>query len=142
MTTLVDLNEAVNKVLSNRFPNRKIYAGEVTEGFQRPSFFTQIIPMGMDYENLNYKTDRLMVAITCFNEGDTELENIKMYDELIKAFGRVLRVKNRYITLLNIRSSNADGALQFSFDLNYWSQLRKEEERELMKELEMKTDKE
>lgn len=142
MTKLTDLTKAINRILKSNFPNHKIYAGEVTEGFQRPSFFTQIIPLSMEYENVNYKSNRLMVVITYFNQNDTELENLKMYDSLIEVFGRTLKVNNRYLSLRNISSSKADGSLQFSFDLDYWSRLSKEEEYELMRELEMKTDKE
>lgn len=138
MATLVDLNNAVNSVLTKNFPNHKIYAGEVTEGFQRPSFFTQIMPMRMDYETKNYKSGLLMVAITFFNASDKELENIKMHDGLLNAFGVALEVNRRHFLLENIRSTRADTALQFSFDLNYLSQLTKEEEYELMKELDMR----
>lgn len=142
MAKLSELNKAVNSVLKSGFPLYKIYAGEVTEGFQRPSFFTQVIPMAMDYETVNYKSNRLMVVITFFNESDTELENIKMFDSLVDLFGRTLNVGSRYLSLKNIRFSNADGAPQFRFDLDYWSQLEKEEKHELMKELEIKTEKE
>lgn len=142
MTELAELNKAVNTKLKNRFPNHRIYAGEVTEGFQRPSFFTQIIPLRMDYETKNYKSNRLMVSITYFNERDTEIENILMYDNLIDVFGQILQVGNRHLKLWNIRQSNTDGVLQLRFDLDYWSQLEKEEKHELMKELEIKTEKE
>lgn len=142
MAGLKELNKAVNGVLRSIYPNYKIYAGEVTEGFQRPSFFTQIIPMRMDYETQNYKSDRLVVAITYFNESDTELENIKMYDNLVHAFGRTLKVRDRHLRLLNIHPNNADGYMQFRFDLDFWSQLEKTEKYELMKELEVKIDKE
>lgn len=138
MAKLTELNKAVNGVLRSVYPDYKIYAGEVKEGFQRPSFFTQIIPMRMDYETKNYQSDRLVVAITYLNENDTELENIKMYDSLVHAFGRTLKVKNRHLTLMNIHPNNADGYMQFRFDLDFWSQLEREEKYELMKEIELK----
>lgn len=138
MASLKDLNKAVNKTLRSNFPHYKIYAGEVKEGFQRPSFFTQIIPLRTDYENMNYQSERLVVAITCFNKNDTELENIEVHDELISAFGRALKVGNRTLVLRNIRSNNADSTLQFSFDLDFLSRLTKEDKYEMMKQLELK----
>ena len=132
----------MNGVLRSIYPNYKIYAGEVTEGFQRPSFFTQIIPIRMDYETLNYQSDYLIVAITYFNESDTELENIKMYDSLVRAFGRTLKVRDRHLRLLNIHPNNADRYMQFRFELDYWSQLTRTEEHELMKDLEVKIEEE
>lgn len=142
MAGLVELNKTINTTLKNKFPNNKIYAGEVTEGFYRPSFFVQVIPLRMDYETRNYKSNRLMVSITYFNERDTELENIRMYDALTKTFGQTIQVGKRHLKLWDIRSSDADGALQFHFDLDYWSYLDREEKHELMKELEIKTEKE
>lgn len=142
MITLTDMYEAINGLLDRAFPKCRVYAGEVTEGFERPSFFTQILPLGVDYDTKNYKTDRLLVVITYFNENGTELENIEMHDGLADAFRMTLAVNRRHFLLTNTRSERADGALQFSFNLNFKSQLNHAEEYELMKELELKTDKE
>lgn len=142
MITLLDLNKTINNILKSNFPNCKIYAGEVKEGFKRPCFFTQIVPLRSEYENKNYKSDRLMVVLNYFNEDDTELENIKMYDELINIFMMTLKVQERYFLLRNIRGSTEDDVLQFRFDLDFFSELTKEEEHEVMKDLEIETNEE
>lgn len=142
MIKLLDLNKTINNILKSNFPNCKIYAGEVKEGFERPCFFTQIVPLRSEYENKNYKSDRLMVVLNYFNEDDTELENIKMYDELINIFMMTLKVKERYFLLQNIRSSIVDNVLQFRFDLDFISQVGKRKEYETMKELEIETNRE
>lgn len=139
MPTLTSLTRAVNAVLRANFPDYKIYAGEVTEGFQRPSFFTQIIPLRGGAETFNYNSNRLMVSINFFNRDDTELENILMYDELVEAFGRHLRVEGRVLLLDNVRSSSIDETLQFRFDIDFYSREKRIDEHETMTELEIIT---
>lgn len=137
---LQELAKEVNRKLTFNFPKCKLYAGEVKEGFERPSFFTQIVPLKMDYNTQHYKENRLMVVINYFNKDDTELENIKMYDDLVNAFGMTLIVNERHFLLQNIRSSTVDETLQFKFDLDFFSHLTQEETHEVMKELEMETE--
>lgn len=139
MVTLIDLNKAINHILKTNFPGHKLYAGEVTEGFERPCFFTQVVPLRSEYETKNYKSDRLMVVINYFNENDTELENIKMHDKLSNIFTMTLKVKGRCFLLQNIRSSIVDSVLQFRFDLDFLSKVGKQEEHEIMEELEIET---
>lgn len=137
MVALLEINKAINKKLKVNFKNHTLYAGEVTKGFERPSFFTQVIPLRKDYETTNYKSENLMVTITYFNKNDTELENIKMHDELMLVLGDRLNVKNRVLKLKNLRTNNTDGVLQVVFNLEFHSQLKKEETHELMMDLEI-----
>ncbi len=61
-----------------------------------------------------------MIVINYFSKNETELENLKMIDELKKAFGMTLKVGSRYLTLQNIEADTTDGVLQFKFDLNFF----------------------
>ena len=135
MITLVDIKKSINNVLKNNFPDVKIYSSDTKEGFNRPAFFTQIVPLTSDYETVNYTSNRLMVAIQYFSESGTELENLKMDEDLRKAFGMTLKVNQRSFLLQNIRSEIVDEALQFRFDLHYLAGIEKTEEHEVMKEL-------
>lgn len=138
MITLVDIKKSINQVLKINFPDIKPYAGEVKEGFIRPSFFTSIIPILFNYDTTNYSSNKLMVVINYFSENETELENLKMIDGLKKAFGMTLNVKDRYFTLRDIRTDITDGVLQFKFDLNFFDGVEiTKEEYEIMKQLNM-----
>lgn len=136
MITLVDIKKSINQVLKTNFPDIKIYSSEVTEGFKRPCFFTSIIPILFNYDTTNYSSNRLMVVINYFSENETELENLRMADALKNAHGMTLKVKDRYITLREIKTDITDGVLQFKFDLNFFDGVEiTKEEYEIMKQL-------
>lgn len=138
MIALVDIKKSINQVLKANFKDTKLYAGEVKEGFTRPSFFTSIIPISFNYDTTNFTSNKLMVVINYFSENETELENLKMIDGLKKAFGMALKVNDRYFTLRDIRTDITDGVLQFKFDLNFFDGVEiTKEEYEIMKELNM-----
>lgn len=135
MITLVDIKKSINQVLKTNFPDIKLYADEIKEGFERPSFFVQILSTTFDYDTTNYASNKLMIIVNYFSANGTQLENLKMHDAIKEAFGRSLNVNDRYLHLQNIRSDEADGALQFKFDLNYLDGIEKIDEHELMREL-------
>lgn len=137
MIALIDIKKSINQVLKANFPTIKIYSSDTKEGFIRPAFFTQAIPITSDYETVNFTSNKLMIVINYFSENGTELENIKMYDEIKKAFGMNLKVNQRSFLLKNIRSEIVDEVLQFRFDLDYFADIEKINEYELMKELSM-----
>ena len=142
MIRLVDIKKSIVDVLENNFPTLSKYAGEITEGFKRPCFFNQILPITFDYETTHFTSNKLMIVINYFSANRTDLENIKMYDDLKKVFGMTLKVKHRSFLLQDIRSDITDGVLQFKFDLNFYDDIEISEEEqnemnELMKELNM-----
>ncbi len=137
MITLVDIKKSINNVLKNNFPDVKIYSSDTKEGFNRPAFFTQIVPLTSDYETVNYTSNRLMVAIQYFSESGTELENLKMDEDLRKAFGMTLKVNQRSFLLRNIRSEIVDEVLQFRFDIDFYDGIDKTEDNEKATNLEI-----
>lgn len=137
MITLVDIKKSINQVLKTNFPDVKIYSSDTKEGFNRPAFFTQIVPLTSDYETVNYTSNRLMVAIQYFSESGTELENLKMDEDLRKAFGMTLKVNRRSFLLRNIRSEIVDEVLQFRFDIDFYDGIAKPQEHEEATNLEI-----
>lgn len=138
---LIDIKKSINQVLKDNFLSIKIYPGDTKEGFQRPAFFTQVIPAVEEYETINYASSKMMIVINYFSENGTELENIKMYDELKNAFGMTLKVNHRSLLLKNISSETVDEVLQFKFDLDYFERTRQsksEEAHDLMGDLKIK----
>lgn len=123
---LTDLKQAVNGVLQEHFPDHERYADDVQEGYKRPCFFVQIFPIAFDYETPSYASGRLMLVVNYFSADGTQLENLKMYDALREAFGQSLQVEGRSLRLHNIRSDEADGVLQYKFNLEYLVDLEKD----------------
>lgn len=137
MAKLMELYRALDNVLSKSFPEIKIHSNDTKEGFSKPCFFTQIIPMTMDYETVNYMSNKTMIIINYFSETGKEIDNLKMQDKLIKAFGMTLKVNQRHFLCKNIRSEIVDSVLQFRFDLDYLTGLTKEENRDSMENLDL-----
>lgn len=144
--TLVEIKKHINLLLKDNFKAVILHAGEVKEGFSRPSFFTQIIPISSDYDTKNYTSNRMIVVVNYFPLAETELECLKMSDDLRRVFGMTLEVGKRRLLLKNISSEINDKVLQFKFNLDYFGEpLRTKADRdgeyELMQEINTKISK-
>lgn len=134
---LIDIKTSINDILKTNFPNIKVSANEVKEGFKKPTFFNQLFPISFNYETVNFVSVRLMIVINYHMPTQTEVDNLDMITKLNKAFGMTLKVKDRYLSLLDIRTDNPDKILQYKFDLNYFQDIEKIDTHEIMQELEM-----
>lgn len=117
---LIDVKKSINSILKISFPDVKLFANEVEEGFSKPAFFTQLIPISLNYDTINFMSAKLMIVVNYYTPVAIEIDNLKVANKLRKAFGMSLKVCNRYLILRNITTDNADGILQFKFDLNYF----------------------
>ncbi len=142
MVTLIDLKKSINKVLTNKFPLINLYSNDTKEGFKRPAFFTQVVPLNSENDTVNFTSNHLMVAITYFSEKETELENLRMHDEIKKAFGMTLKVNERSFLIKNIRSEIVDEVLQFRFNLDYFINVNKIDTHIKAKEVDVEMEKE
>lgn len=127
MISLTDIKSSVDQRLTNK-TSFEVYGREITDGFDRPCFFVELLPNGSDAETQNFTSNKLTVIITYFQElqqdkGYSDLENIKMYDTLKDLFKLNLSVGSRTLHPKNIRSGytgdNLD-ILQVSFDIDYF----------------------
>lgn len=132
---LLDIKKSINNILKENFPDVKLFANEVEEGFSKPAFFTQLIPISFNYETVNFMRVSLMIVINYYTPKSIEVDNLKMTIALKKAFGMTLKVNDRYLLLENITIDNPDGIMQFKFDLDYYQDIEKIDNHEIMKEL-------
>lgn len=122
MITLVDIKAAINTLLKDKY-GFKVYGREVKEGFDRPSFFVELLADGTDAENVNFTSNSLTAIITYFQDVPSDLDNIKKFDEIKGLFMPKLFVKNRYLTVSNFRYEYADtDFMQMYFNLNYFDE--------------------
>lgn len=131
----IDIKKAINTALKTSFPEIDINAGEIKEGFKRPSFFTQIIPVLREFETQCYTSNKVLVVVNYFPKKNVELDSLKMMNSLQQTFGMTLKVGNRVLTLQNIRSSIVDEIVQFKFDLDYLENIAKKETTTVMGEI-------
>ena len=54
MIKITELKRACNEVISQTFPNIKVYGNDTVDGYTRPAFFTEIIPHGYSHESKSF----------------------------------------------------------------------------------------
>ncbi|MCQ4637673.1 hypothetical protein NE619_13145 [Anaerovorax odorimutans] len=137
MTHLTDVKIALNDLLRKTY-GYKIHGMEITEGYERPSFFVDVRQTNASDINANYLKKAFYITITYFQEIRSEADNLKKVQEIeellrpndLKNKKRLLRLKvgNRYLPVSgygsNYIGTNSD-ILQIEFNVEF--QERKEE---------------
>lgn len=137
---LTNIKTAIVTTLRENFSEINIYSPDVKEGFKKPSFFVQLLPVLREQQNKAHYSRNITVVIYYYSEDETELENLKMQDQLEVLFGQTFKINNRVITIDSLEGQIIDNVLQFSFDISYLDSLEEDkvygyEEAELMQEL-------
>ena len=125
-------------MLSSRYPY-KIYGKEVKEGFEVPSFFTEIIDKGSGAETRNYAKGGFTVKIVYFQDGKSEADQLEKVDEIKALFGMVFRVGDRRLTVGEYTHDfigEYSDILQINVDFNYLENTLRNEAAELAEVLE------
>lgn len=124
MITLVDIKKAINDVLVPI--GLKPYANEIKEGFSRPCFFVNLIPIKSDTFKKDTSENSLMVEIVYFSANKTDLENLQMYDKLKGILTPILVLGTRKKLVRNFRAEvidEDDHIYSIKFDLNFYDEI-------------------
>jgi len=113
-----DIKKAVNKQLSKT--EIEIMSRDVEEGFNRPSFFVEL-------DNVNRSSTvsqierSLTVRIYYFpsERYNYSIEVLEMQDKLEDLFDLKLKIKSRWLNILDYQSFVNDGVLSCSFDIEF-----------------------
>ncbi|MGL5245777.1 MAG: phage tail terminator family protein [Sarcina sp.] len=136
MITLVDIKEAIREKLEPL--DIKIYGNEIEEGYNRPCFFTQILPVGgLEQYSRNLVENNFMIEIVYFSKEETQLDNLKMSDTLRNIFFPFFNVETRKIRVTEFKQDTSNNILSLRFYINFYDWISKEEETELMKKLKL-----
>jgi len=124
MITLVDIKKAVNDALVP--VGLKTYGNEVKEGFLRPCFFVNLIPVTSDTIKKVTSENSLMIEIVYFSENKTDLENLQMYDTLKGILTPILTIGTRKLLVRNFRAQvidEDDHIYSVKLDLNFYDEI-------------------
>jgi len=124
MISLIDIKKSVNGVLS--ITGIKTYGSEIKEGYKRPCFFVQIMPITLDTFKKNTSENTISVEMNYFSAKRTDLENLQMYDTLKKNFGSNLQIGLRKILIRKFRAQtidDIDNIYSIKFDLNFYDEI-------------------
>lgn len=121
MLSLVSLKKAIVDKL--RVLNIKIIANEVKSGFEKPAFFISLIPISND-TGIDMQERVITVNIHYFSKEKTDIDNLKMIDNLNNLFINCIEVEDRVLTLYEKREELEDNVLQYKFDLRFTESIK------------------
>lgn len=117
-------------MLSSKYPEYKIYGKEIKEGYETPSFFTEIVDRGSRAETKNFASGGFTVKITYFQKVKNELDQLKKVDEIKDLFGLIFFVGKRRLAVGEYSHDfigEYSDILQISIDIDYKENTKKED---------------
>lgn len=120
---IIDIKTVLFTKIKTNFPSNQLYGEKVKQGFKRPAFFIQIIPVSNKLFN-KYLTERIVSIDIIFipdRDNNQEAEDILgMVDKLDSLFVSPLRVLDRYLTPQNNKNQVEESLLHYKFDLIFF----------------------
>jgi hypothetical protein len=120
-----DIKKAINMKIISGF-NMKPTSTDISEGFERPSFFVDIEGNKKDLGNDSFERN-LKIIIYYFPEVEdsqgvainTTNKLMEVQEKLEEIFDSKLQVMDRFLNIDESKGETIDGILQFSFEIYY-----------------------
>ncbi|NEZ47963.1 hypothetical protein FDF74_12300 [Clostridium niameyense] len=126
MIDILDIKKSINNLLKDT--GIKSIDNGSKEGFKRPSFFVQILPIGgTDLLKSTTLENSYIIEINYFSKSQTQLDNLKMSETLKTKVFPYITIKDRKITPRNVRSEDIDSVLSFKLNLSWLDALPRKE---------------
>lgn len=93
--TLREVKKGLFDLLKTKYPDYHYYSMAVTEGYKRPSFFTQIKPVSMNVVTERMRENVIAFYIDYFQEHVDEMDMLDKIDEIKKLFGTHVKINDR-----------------------------------------------
>lgn len=141
MISLKDIRQAVNHQLN--VTGIEINSRDVSEGFNRPSFFVQLDNV-KTFSTPTHVRRSLTVRIYYFptERHENSMELLNMQEQIESLFVLHLKVKDRLLNIDDVDSTIIEGVYQAWFDLDFETEhdrdLTQQWPQEKMQELELK----
>jgi hypothetical protein len=115
---MIEIRDSVINILINNFPNHKVYDEKVTQGLDRPCFFVDLIPIGMEDSNPNVEEHSMFIDVQYMSKENTKEKNLEMVDKLRPLF-KMIEFNGFRVSSSDKRFEIIDGILHFLFDLDF-----------------------
>ncbi len=119
--TVLDILAAGNKVLHDCYQGDiPVYGREVSDGYNTPAFFTEVVTSGYDYGTKCYAELTCAFKITYFQKLPDSIDQMEKVEEIRKAFGLKLPVGDRKVTVKGYDvgyTGERNNILQITIDL-------------------------
>lgn len=117
-------------MLKRKYPDYKIYGLEIKEGYDTPSFFTEIVDKGSRGNTQNFASGGFTIKITYFQDQKNELDQLEKVDTIKELFGMAFKVGDRRLTVGDYSHDyigEYSDILQISVDIDYKENTQKED---------------
>ena len=136
---LKEVKKGLLETLKEIFPEKKykFYAKEVVEGYERPSFFTQIVPVEMEPENYNTRKCRVTFYIYYMQESTDEVEMMDVIDKIRNAFNLYVIIGNRAVDVNGIEwqyTGEERNIPEIALDISWMEKIEHENSAEIMRD--------
>ena len=138
MVLYQEIAKAVTMIIKEAFPNAIVYGDGVREGYKKPSFFIDIMPVNSINHTKSIKEEQLLITVSYFSDTTDSLKNFQVMQQLKVAIGQVLCVDNRTLTIQEMTTEKVgeDGDIyQITFDINYFELANNEPRSDIAKEI-------
>ena len=119
--TLLDILAAGNKLIQEYYKGEiPVYGREVSDGYNTPAFFTEVVSNGYEYGTKSYATITCSFKVTYFPKKVDSVDQMQKVEELRKMFGQKLAVGDRKLTVAGYDvgyTGERNNVLQVTFDL-------------------------
>lgn len=140
MVSLKELKKGLLDVLKGLYPDGyRFYGIEVTEGYEKPSFFTQLVPVLVEPQTQRITDNIFLFAITYFQKKPDESDALEKINKIREAYGIKVRIWDRYVNVDSFSYEfvgNERNIPQIQITVSFKDQIAWEEEREVMENVE------
>ena len=127
---LTDIRDTIHMYLSDNF-NISIYDGKQEQGFDRPSFFIQILSVNTEKVNKSYNFKTVLASIEYFSHSNSMNECLEIEEKLEDIFINVLDFKGQNINIeksqSKITSDSLGNILNYQITVEYYKKTKHEE---------------
>ena len=97
MIPLTEIKRELLAVLKDLYPKGYMFYGiEITEGYKKPSFFVQLVPVSSEVQTKRVKSRVFIFAITYFQKKIDEEDALRKVSEIENAYGNKVKIGTRY----------------------------------------------
>ena len=122
MITLEQIALAINEMIISVFPDVEIQSTDISEGFNRPSFFVDFEASTNSSHGARGRERRIQVTVYYFpsDRYQNRIELLEVQEKLEAAFTGSLMITEGFVVYpFDVDTVKVDGTLQTSFEIYY-----------------------
>ena len=138
--TLKEIKRAINTVLKKMYPDVKIYGADTMEGYTRPAFFVYVTQTFSE-KTKNAVHKNVEIEIDLIQKRPDELAAMELFEKMEAAFGYKLAVGDRKLNTDHMDymfEGENDNIPVVTFEVEFWDEIKREDNSEIMKNMEMR----